>query len=57
MKILTWKTILAALNPSPLFEAVAAFAEERATRYRQTCSIPSPRQEERRVTARTANQR
>jgi len=32
MKALTWKSMLAALNPSPLFEAVAAFAEERATR-------------------------
>ena len=29
---LTWKSMLAALNPSPLFEAVAAVAEEWATR-------------------------
>jgi hypothetical protein len=47
MKTLTWKTILATLNPSPLFEAVAAFAEERATRDRQTCSKQSTHQEER----------
>jgi hypothetical protein len=46
MKTLTWKTILAALNPSPLFEAVAAFAEERATKDRQTCSKPPTREEE-----------
>jgi hypothetical protein len=32
MKTLTWKSMLATLNPSPIFEAVAAFAEELATR-------------------------
>ena len=44
MNTLTWKSIIAALNPSPLFEAVAAFAEELATRDRQ----PSPKQSTRR---------
>lgn len=47
MKTLTWKSMLAALNPSPLFEAVAAFAEELATRDSQICSKQSARQEER----------
>ena len=46
MKTLTWKTIFAALNPSPLFEAIAALAEELATRDRQICPRPSTRREE-----------
>ena len=46
MKTLTWKSMLAALNPSPLFEAVAAFAEELATRDRQICPSQSTRREE-----------
>ena len=28
MKALMWKAVLATLNPSPVFEAVATFAEE-----------------------------
>jgi hypothetical protein len=28
MKALTWKAVLATLNPSPVFEAVATFSEE-----------------------------
>lgn len=31
MKSLTWKSIFATLNPSPLLEAIAAFAEELST--------------------------
>jgi hypothetical protein len=46
MKTLTWKSMLAALNPSPLFEAVAAFAEELATSDRQNCPNQSTRREE-----------
>ena len=46
METLTWKSMLAALNPSPLFEAVAAFAEELATRDRQICPNQSTRREE-----------
>jgi len=46
MKTLTWKSMLATLNPSPLFEAVAAFAEELATRDRKICPKPSTRREE-----------
>jgi hypothetical protein len=47
MKTLTWKSMFAALNPSPLFEAVAAFAEALATQDRQICFKQSTRQEER----------
>ena len=47
MRTLTWKSVLATLNPSPIFEAVAAFAEELATTDRQTCSKQYARQEER----------
>ena len=46
MKTLTWKSIFAALNPSPLFEAVAAFAEGLATRDRQICPNQPIRREE-----------
>jgi hypothetical protein len=46
VKTLTWKSMLAALNPSPLFEAIAAFAEELATRDRQICPKQSIRREE-----------
>ena len=46
MKTLTWKWVLAALNPSPLFEAVAAFAEGLATRDRQIGPRQSTRREE-----------
>ena len=30
MEALTWKAVLATLNPSPVFEAVARFGEELA---------------------------
>jgi hypothetical protein len=46
MKTLTWKSMLAALNPSLLFEAVAAFAEDLATKDRQICPNQSTRREE-----------
>ena len=46
MKTLTWKSMLAALNPSPLFEAVAAFAEGLATRDKQICPNQSTSREE-----------
>ena len=47
MKTLSWKSMLASLNPSPLFEAVAAFAEALATKDREICPQQSTRQEER----------
>ena len=31
MRTLTWKAVIKTLNPSPVFEAVAMFAEELAT--------------------------
>jgi hypothetical protein len=38
MKALTWKAVFASLNPSPVFEAVAAFAEELAMNSDESCS-------------------
>lgn len=46
MTTLTWKSMFAALNPSPLFEAIAAFAEDLATRDRQICPNQSTHREE-----------
>ena len=37
MKIHTWEAMAATLNPSPLFEAVAAFAKELAIQDRDLC--------------------
>jgi hypothetical protein len=39
MKAITWKAVFAAMSPSPLFEAVANFAELRVDQRRRTMLI------------------
>jgi hypothetical protein len=46
MKAVTWKTVFAAMNPSPVFEAVAEFAEvmadqRRSASFKQTDNVQS----------------
>jgi hypothetical protein len=38
MKALTWKAVFASMNPSPIFEAVAMFAEALAINGDEFCS-------------------
>jgi hypothetical protein len=48
MKATTWKAVLAAFNPSPVFEVIAEFAELRAKQrsgelLQQSMTRPPPR--------------